>query len=104
MCKYGLIPKVLQTKNDCLEIKWLIDERALHKNIAIAERQEFFLVPHTTKKRIVDIVFSSYFNFVFPLLFVIVMDRYYVPREEQALLNQFGQEYLEFMKKVRRWI
>ena len=52
----------------------------------------------------VAIVFSSYFNFVFPLLFVIVMDRFYVAREEQALLNQFGQEYLDFMKNVRRWI
>ena len=52
----------------------------------------------------VAIVFSSYFNFVLPLLFVIVIDRFYVPREEQALLKQFGDQYLEFKKNVRRWI
>ena len=50
------------------------------------------------------LVFSSFFNFLFPLLFLLLMDRFFVPREETALSTQFGNEYLEFKKKVRRWL
>jgi len=52
----------------------------------------------------VALLFSSYLNFIFPLLFLIWMDRAFVAREEQALLQQFGEQYLEFKKNVRRWI
>jgi len=52
----------------------------------------------------VALIFSSYLNFLFPLLFLVWMDRLYIPREEQALQNQFGDQYAEFRKRVRRWI
>lgn len=52
----------------------------------------------------VAVVFSSYLNFIFPLLFVFWMDRAFITREEQVLLSQFGEQYLEFKKRVRRWI
>jgi protein-S-isoprenylcysteine O-methyltransferase Ste14 len=52
----------------------------------------------------VALIFSSYLNFIFPLLFMIWMDRFYIAREEQVLLSQFGEQYTEFRKRVRRWI
>jgi protein-S-isoprenylcysteine O-methyltransferase Ste14 len=36
--------------------------------------------------------------------FLLVMDRYVVKREEEYLIKKFGQEYLDYQKKVRRWI
>ena len=50
------------------------------------------------------LIFSSFLNFVIPLLFLILMDRFYVAREEQVLLSQFGEQYDSFRKSVRRWI
>ena len=52
----------------------------------------------------VAILFSSLINFFIPLLFLYVMDRHFIAREEQALLLQFGEEYLEYKRKVRRWL
>ena len=52
----------------------------------------------------VALIFSSYLNFTFPLLFLIWMDRLYIPHEEKALLSQFGDQYVKFKKRVRRWI
>jgi protein-S-isoprenylcysteine O-methyltransferase Ste14 len=47
---------------------------------------------------------SSYFNFLFPILFLIIMDRYFIPREEAILTEAFGSEYINYKSSVRRWI
>jgi protein-S-isoprenylcysteine O-methyltransferase Ste14 len=47
---------------------------------------------------------ASYINFLFPPLFVLVIDRFYVIKEEQALLRQFGDDYQEYRNNVRRWL
>ena len=52
----------------------------------------------------VALLCDSYINFLFPLLFVVVIDRFFVTREEQALLHQFGDEYREYQGSVRRWL
>jgi protein-S-isoprenylcysteine O-methyltransferase Ste14 len=41
--------------------------------------------------------------FIIPL-FAILMDQLYIRAEEQMLLARFGQTWLEYKAKVRRWI
>jgi protein-S-isoprenylcysteine O-methyltransferase Ste14 len=38
------------------------------------------------------------------LAFVLVADRGYIPYEEQKLLGLFGQDYRDYLGKVRRWL
>jgi|HigsolmetaAR202D_1030399.scaffolds.fasta_scaffold01395_16 protein-S-isoprenylcysteine O-methyltransferase Ste14 len=37
-------------------------------------------------------------------VFVAYMNRYQIKPEERALLAKFGQEYAQYMSRVRRWI
>ena len=39
-----------------------------------------------------------------PLVFFIVIDRVIVPREERALERIFASPYLDYQKRVRRWL
>ena len=50
------------------------------------------------------LVLSSWLNLVFPAVFVLLMDRFYIPREEQVLEANFGQEYRNYQQRVRRWL
>lgn len=50
------------------------------------------------------LIFSSYINFLFPFVFVLLLDRYFIPYEEEILTRAFGQEYLDYKAQVRRWI
>jgi len=50
------------------------------------------------------LLLSSWLNLAFPLAFVLVMDRFYVRREERLLTECFPQEYREYCKDVRRWV
>ncbi len=47
---------------------------------------------------------ASYLNLLFPLLFVVILDRYYIPYEEDVLKNTFGIEFEDYKNKTRRWI
>lgn len=42
--------------------------------------------------------------FIFPLLFVIIINNYIIPHEEKQLTQIFGEEYLSYKMKVRRWL
>jgi len=42
--------------------------------------------------------------FVFTGLFILVMDRLFIPDEEERLETIFGEEYRDYKKRVRRWI
>lgn len=42
--------------------------------------------------------------FLAPLVFLVVMDHVFIPYEEQMLQNAFGQDYLNYMRRVRRWL
>lgn len=42
--------------------------------------------------------------FVFPVLFVVFLDRLIIPDEERELEKVFSGEYRAYKKKVRRWI
>ena len=50
------------------------------------------------------IFLGSLITFVIPILFVILVDRFNIRFEEEVLEKKFGKKYLEYKKKVRRWI
>jgi len=50
------------------------------------------------------LIMSSLITFVFPFLFVILMEILFIPKEERNMEKAFGKKYLAYKKKVRRWI
>ncbi len=42
--------------------------------------------------------------FIAPVGFFITMDVVFIPREERALEKTFGQKFLDYKKRVRRWL
>jgi protein-S-isoprenylcysteine O-methyltransferase Ste14 len=43
-------------------------------------------------------------SFFAPAAFVIIMDKVFIPYEEEKLLQEFGSLYVEYMKRTRRWL
>ena len=43
-------------------------------------------------------------TFVFPLLFVILMEILFIPFEEETLIRIYGVDYRDYQNKVRRWV
>jgi len=52
----------------------------------------------------VVILHGTLIMFLFPVLFVIVMERIFIPFEEENLEKAFGRTYIDYKNKVRRWI
>lgn len=52
----------------------------------------------------VAIILGSIITFVFPILFVILMEIIFISFEEKNLEKVFGEKYFDYKKKVRRWI
>jgi protein-S-isoprenylcysteine O-methyltransferase Ste14 len=50
------------------------------------------------------ILLGSLISFLFPIIFIILMEKLFIPVEENNMKKQFGKKYLEYMRKVRRWI
>lgn len=50
------------------------------------------------------LLLSSWLILVFPAVFGLLMDRFYIPRQEQLLLAHFGQGYVGYQQRVRRWL
>jgi protein-S-isoprenylcysteine O-methyltransferase Ste14 len=44
------------------------------------------------------------FLLVFPAAFLLVMNNYVIPGEEQRLHTIFGEEYARYLRKTRRWL
>jgi protein-S-isoprenylcysteine O-methyltransferase Ste14 len=42
--------------------------------------------------------------FFAPAAFFIIMDKVFIPYEEEKLLQGFGNQYTEYMKRKRRWL
>ena len=42
--------------------------------------------------------------FFFPIIFVIIINKLFIPIEENNLEKLFGEKYLDYKKNVRRWI
>ena len=43
-------------------------------------------------------------SFISPILFFIIIDRMFIPYEEEKMKGTFGEEYLDYKRRVRRWI
>ncbi len=52
----------------------------------------------------VCIYFGSLISFLAPPFFVWIVTLRFISREEQALLDCFGDEYVQYKARVRRWI
>jgi protein-S-isoprenylcysteine O-methyltransferase Ste14 len=39
-----------------------------------------------------------------PIVFFIIIDRMIIPREERTLEQNFGAAYLDYQRRVRRWL
>jgi protein-S-isoprenylcysteine O-methyltransferase Ste14 len=50
------------------------------------------------------IFFSSIAILIAPAVFYAVIDRLVIPREEETMERLFGQDYLAYKERVRRWI
>ena len=51
-----------------------------------------------------SILLKSVILLSIPVLYFIVMNIFYIRKEEQAMLQEFGPEYVSYKKKVRAWI
>ena len=49
-------------------------------------------------------ILGSIISFVGVILFIAAMEMAFIPQEEKMLLEQFGEKYQVYKKKVRRWI
>lgn len=43
-------------------------------------------------------------TFLSPLVFLAVMQVMFIPREEENMKKAFGKRYLDYTKRVRRWV
>ena len=50
------------------------------------------------------IVSRSLISFIFPIIFVVMMQKIFIPFEESVMESVFGNKYLYYKKKVRCWI
>ena len=44
------------------------------------------------------------YSILTPLLFILWINKFQIKREEEFLIEKFGDEYLSYKKKTRRWI
>jgi protein-S-isoprenylcysteine O-methyltransferase Ste14 len=47
---------------------------------------------------------GSLITFIFPVIFIVLMEKIFIPLEEKNLEDAFGGKYIGYKKKVRRWI
>jgi protein-S-isoprenylcysteine O-methyltransferase Ste14 len=52
----------------------------------------------------IAIILGNLITFIFPLIFVAVINNKYLPVEEKNMEKTFGKKYKEYKNKVRRWI
>ena len=52
----------------------------------------------------VGVFLGSLSPFISPIIFVLLIDRLFAPMEEINLEKKFSEKYLDYKKKVRRWI
>ena len=51
-----------------------------------------------------SIFLGSLITFIFPILFIILIEKLFIEFEEKNLEKRFGKKYFNYKKKVRRWI
>ena len=51
-----------------------------------------------------SIFFGSLITFIFPIIFVLIINKLFIISEEKNLEKRFGKKYLDYKKSIRRWI
>lgn len=52
----------------------------------------------------ISVFLGSLISFIAPILFFLTINIFFIPFEEKWLTELFGKKYIEYKKKVRRWI
>jgi len=52
----------------------------------------------------ISFVLGNLISFISPVFFFVVINWMFIPYEEEKMKVEIGLEYLEYIKKVRRWI
>jgi len=52
----------------------------------------------------IAIVHGTLITFAFPIIFIILMELFFIPYEEKNLERISGRKYLSYKKRVRRWL
>lgn len=52
----------------------------------------------------IAIFLGSLITFVFPFMLLLILNRVYIPAEEETLENTFGDEYRTYKHRVRKWL
>lgn len=52
----------------------------------------------------IAILFGTLVTFLFPIVFLAIIETMFIPVEERNIGDIFGDEYVEYKHKVRRWI
>ena len=47
---------------------------------------------------------GNWWNIIFFPLLILIVQEYIIKREEKYLVRRFGQEYIDYKTKVRRWL
>ncbi len=50
------------------------------------------------------LIMSSLIAFILSFVFIALMEILFIPKEEENMEKNFGKKYLEYKKRVRRWI
>jgi protein-S-isoprenylcysteine O-methyltransferase Ste14 len=51
----------------------------------------------------VAVIHGTIISFLYPVIFVMLMEALFIPVEETNLKRVFGKDYLDYQKKVRKW-
>ncbi len=52
----------------------------------------------------ISVCFMNILGMVIPFVFIILIRILFIPVEEKMMLETFGQEYINYKNRVRRWI
>jgi len=52
----------------------------------------------------VSFLCGSFITFLSPIFYMVIMEAVFIPMEEKNLASQFGDEYVDYRKRVRRWV
>ena len=52
----------------------------------------------------VAIVLPSYYNFIFPIIYVVIIDRFYIMIEEQNMRKEYDKEFTAYENQVGKWM